>query len=237
MTDKNSIAMPALLHIADAGGFRYGANQSWYPTEWQRNAGCGPTTCAHLVWYLSQTQAQCQPLCTEGTANRHDFVSLMETIWQYVTPGNMGVHTPALFVKGAMRYGEEQGVPLAANVLTVPLRAKARPSLEVVQAFLASSFENNLPVAFLNLSNGALQNLDDWHWVTLIAQDEKGSACMYDQGCSRWIDLALWLKSTTLGGGFVSLRPASLLTEPQAAKTKTGRFIFSTMEGQHAVIQ
>jgi hypothetical protein len=63
-------------------------------------------------------------------------------------------------------------------------------------------------VAFLNLCNGSEKKLDRWHWVTLISLEyaeggERVFADILDAGIIKRIDLALWYKTTTLGGGFV----------------------------------
>lgn len=206
MSNTFAIQSPQLLHIADSDTICYGANQSWYPTSWQRNAGCGPTNCTHLLWYLSQTREDCRPLCPNGETGREPFTRLMETVWRYVTPGSMGVHSPAVFAEGAVKYGKERGVPLEADVLRIPTLVKARPAEASIFAYLSAAFAKDLPVAFLNLSNGALENLENWHWVTLVGLEGQ-HARMYDQGESHLIDLALWLKTSSLGGGFVTLVP------------------------------
>lgn len=206
MTNAPSIASPELLKITEDDQVFWGADQAWYATKWQQNAGCGPTNCAHLMYYLACTRDGCSPLCPEKRPTRGGFRALMDSVWHYVTPGKMGVHTTDLFTDGAMRYATERGVPLSAKSLEIPASRKARPGTDAVHAFLDAAFANDLPVAFLNLSRGALRNLEGWHWVTLIALKD-GKAHVVDQGNSYWIDLDLWLKTSRMGGGFVILEP------------------------------
>lgn len=200
-----SIAQADLLHICDpAPG--YGADQEWYGTEWQRKSGCGPTSCAHLLWYLSRTRLGCGALCPYDGFNRAGFVRLMEDVWQYITPGRMGVNSTSIFTRGAVRYAQDRGLHLHCRVLNIPLLQGDRPEFTQVAEFLECAFEDDLPVAFLNLSNGTLTNLENWHWVTLVAASG-GKAMMYD-ACERTeIDLETWLRTTRLGGGFVALEP------------------------------
>lgn len=201
-----SLCNPALLHLKDGPFTRYGASQTGYRTDWQRKAGCGPTVCSHLLWYLARTRAECAGLCScDGTTG--GFLSVMEEVWEYVTPGKMGVNTTSMFTQGAVRYGQKRGVSLSARVLEVPLLPGNRPDAGAVFAFLSKAISEDLPVAFLNLSNGALKNLESWHWVTLVSVSDSLEALMYDQGASGTIDLALWLKTTARGGGFVALEP------------------------------
>lgn len=201
---------PELLHISDHGVIRYGANQEWYPTIWQRKAGCGPTVCSHLLWYLAKTRKGCEALCRHDATRREGFLELMKEVWHYVTPGLKGVNTTAIFSEGVSRYGAEKGVDLSCEALEVPALSAVRPRVSEVMGFLVSILKKDLPAAFLNLSNGELKNLDSWHWVTLVAADPgKGTVMMLDQGSHREIDLALWLKTTTLGGGFVCVEAAT----------------------------
>lgn len=203
-----SISSPELLHLTDRQTTYYGANQLWYATEWQRRAGCGPTAASHLLWYLSQSGSGCGPLCTYDCSGRGGFLCLMETVWQYVTPTKMGVNSTDIFTEGALRYARDRGVTLDARVLEISSVPFLRPKPGELSAFLTAAMSDNLPVAFLNLSNGSLRNLDNWHWVTLVSIDPGAlTAQMYDQGARQTIDLGRWLKTTTLGGGFVVLDP------------------------------
>lgn len=202
-----SIQTPELLHIDDHGSVCFGADQEWYSTVWQRRAGCGPTACSHLLWYLSQTRQTCGSLCPYDGTRRNGFLRLMEAVWQFVTPGRMGVNSTKIFQDGAAAYGNSVGVPLRCDVLDIPTLPMHRPSEPELLHFLARAFAQDLPVAFLNLSNGSLHNLDNWHWVTLVSLNrESGVAVMYDQRRRSKIDLSVWLRTTSLGGGFVTVQ-------------------------------
>jgi hypothetical protein len=79
-----------------------------------------------------------------------------------------------------------------------------------VYAFLDEALAQDLPVAFLNLCNGDEANLDEWHWVTIIAlvRDDSGQALLaevLDGGTVKRIDIEKWYASTTRDGGFVVL--------------------------------
>ena len=211
-----TIHSPEFLKINDEqGNIFLGASQMWYESYWQRQAGCGPTTCTNILWYLSKTRHGCAVL-SDGVKNRKkEFLTLMEKVWEYVTPGKMGVNSTKLFVDGIQRYGKEYNVHLNCRVLDIPtsklgvpklgVPKPCRPSIKQVSLFLVELFEKDLPVAFLNLSNGRLDNLDNWHWVTLIGfNSDRRVALMYDQGVCQEIDIELWLETTALGGGFVA---------------------------------
>ena len=207
MTLINSrIHNPEYLHIYDKDDtFAYGLDQEWFPMLWQRRAGCGPTTASNLMLYFQQKQ-------TPRKAQKAEAVLLMQELWSLVTPGIMGVHLLNQFTKGVEVFLPKLPLALTEQTLKIARAKEKRPSLAQVVEFLVASFEADSPVAFLNLSKGSLKNLDEWHWVTLVAieQEEQGKpvyATVYDASLTWKIDLGLWLETTTRGGGFVSYHP------------------------------
>ena len=208
MNERISITSPEVLQLSSGDAVCYGGDQEWYATRRQRMSGCGPTTTSNLIWYLCATRPDvCGGLFDPCDCRRTEMLRLMETMWYYVKPGMHGVNRPSLLADGAVRYAAVRGVSLNARVLDVPEDPSLRPSPARTLAFLCEAFADDLPVAFLNLSNGALQNLDNWHWVTLIAADSTLHAEMYDQSARTIIDVKQWLDTTTKGGAFVVLSP------------------------------
>ena len=58
------LAGDSSLTIAGEDGRRYyGADQAWFSRFWRRKAGCGPTTAAVQMAYLSRTRPGLAPLC------------------------------------------------------------------------------------------------------------------------------------------------------------------------------
>lgn len=132
---------------------------------------------------------------------------LMEQMWKFVTPGRMGVNRASILESGANNYASEKGVPIYCDVLEIPFLGR-RPKIAQVSDFMEKSINNDVPVVFLNLSNGKESRLESWHWVLLTGYDtENKKAVMYDQSNMTQIDLALWLRTTLLGGAFVSIHP------------------------------
>ncbi|MDR1070779.1 MAG: hypothetical protein LBL37_08380 [Gracilibacteraceae bacterium] len=212
------IRSPELYDFTDPDGQpSYGANQTWYATEWQRRAGCGPTVFAHLVWYIARTREKYASLCPYAGNDTGGFLPLMEDAWRHITPGKQGVNKTAMFAAGAVSYGAERNVPLRPHVREIPAPVRRRPPLADIEQFITGFLTDDLPVAFLNLSNGLLTNLDSWHWVTLIAYETAGhTALMYDQSRSAVIDIGLWLRTTAFGGGFVAVVPSLELGQPNS---------------------
>lgn len=138
---------------------------------------------------------------------------MMQEMWSLVTPGIMGVHLLSQFTKGVDIFLPKLPFRLKEQTLKIAKAKEKRPSLDTVVDFLVASFEADSPVAFLNLSRGSVKNLDEWHWVTLVAVEQEGMgkpvyATLYDASQTWKINLGLWLETTARGGGFVSYHPA-----------------------------
>lgn len=183
-----------------------GADQEWFPRPWQRRAGCGPTAAAVVLDYLSAVRPELAALGPHG-----DFVSYMEALWTYLTPGPMGLDKAESFALGCRSFALSRGAALDCPILPIPRRGKgARPGREETETFLARALDNDCPAAFLNYSRGDLPNLDSWHWVPLIAcagGDGTLTASALDGGEEKTLDLALWLETSRLGGAFVLVLP------------------------------
>lgn len=205
MANALAIASPQFLQLTEGENIYYGGDQEWYPTHWQRRAGCGPTTASLLMLYLSRTREGAQALCDKAPT-KDGFLDLMEEVWLHINPGSRGVHKPHIFTGGAQRYGMQQGLNVVSETFHIPPAKNERPSAEELCAFMKSAMEGDRPVAFLNLSNGKVENLYGWHWVVLGSfNEETMHASMYDEGKLTEIDLALWLETTVLGGALVTL--------------------------------
>ena len=208
----HALTRPERFTLADGAERRFrGADQDWFRDVWQRRAGCGPTAAAMILDYLSAVRPELAALAAPGGRTREDFLSYMETLWTYVTPGTRGLDRPESFALGCRSFALSRGVVLDSRLLTVPRRGKGgRPDPDQLRTFLAWALDADSPVAFLNWSNGDLPNLDSWHWVPLIAcrgQGRELTAAVLDGGEEKLVDLALWLKTSLLGGAFVRVYP------------------------------
>lgn len=214
MADGQDIRLrsPELLHLEDANGNRsHGFNQEWYGSEWQRRAGCGPCVAANLLLYLHRTRRLVLPFTLD---NRTDLLAFMEAVWVHVTPTAMGLHTLKRFCGGVHAFLYAHAVPLDCRTFGVSRRRGARPPFEALAGFIAEGLRSDGPVAFLNLSNGTVRNLEPWHWVTLVAIGDDPSADafpaeIYDGEQAIRVDLRQWYNTTTLGGGFLYLAGGS----------------------------
>ena len=207
---KITISAPESLNVkSDNGKIYTGGSQEWYTNDWHRKAGCGPTVASNLVWYIYRTSSglKLQPELisySRENSGQNSFLELMDEMITFITPTLRGVNTSAIFYEGFIKYGEKHGVKFAPSVLEIPCKASKRPEPDTVREFIAAALQADSPVAFLNLSNGTLKNLENWHWVTIIAfEPDSMTADICDQGEILTIDLGEWLRTTMLGGAFV----------------------------------
>jgi hypothetical protein len=157
-----------------------------------------------MIWYLDRSRPEIGSRFSLDRYDRDRFLQLQTEMFGFVTPTMRGVHNSDIFTKGIVNYGEAHGVKIATSVLDVP--QFMRPSVKSVYDFVAEGLQSDCPVAFLNLSNGNQHQLDNWHWVTIIAIDDAMSAKICDQGRIIHVNLGAWLRTTMLGGAFVFVR-------------------------------
>ncbi|MFV0414326.1 MAG: hypothetical protein ACK5L3_13865 [Oscillospiraceae bacterium] len=201
-----ALRQPELFVFTDGASTYYGPDQEWYPEKWQQQAGCGPTVCSQLVWYLSKAAVGGQGLWPAAGQTKEEFLPLMLEVWNYVTPGMQGTNTTGLFSGGAVNYAKARGVSLAPRVFEVGNIISQR-SLPGMVDFLVGELADNVPVAFMNLSNGKEDQLESWHWVNLISFNPQTMVAQsYDNGQKLEINMKNWLGTSLLGGGLVSLR-------------------------------
>ncbi len=206
-----SISNTDLFKIIDESSQQtyYGCNQTWYATKWQRLAGCGPSAASNIIYYLSHNPAVSNSAQRIG---KETYLMLMKEMWKYVTPTLKGVSTTKRFYKGVLSYADSKGQRIQYASCDLPKKKMQRPPFPEVLHFVETGITQDIPVAFLNLCNGEVENFDRWHWVTIISLEytEDGNSAfvsVLDEGVIKKIDLALWYNTTTLGGGFVYFTP------------------------------
>lgn len=177
----------------------FGFNQEWYKSKWQRLAGCGPTAASSLIYY---------GLHSDQKLEKNKALEIMETVWDYVTPGMGGVYKRSMFTGGLQRYFDKHEIKATIESIEITKNKKTRMSLIDTVNFLENGLNNNALIAFLNLDNGDEEKLDQWHWVVVSGIDvhENHSQVfinIIDDGKLFAIDLDLWLRTTKKGGAFV----------------------------------
>ncbi|NTV90218.1 MAG: hypothetical protein HGA22_07630 [Clostridiales bacterium] len=198
--------------VGDAGkaSAHYGSDQEWFSKWWKRLSGCGPSVATNLLLYSIRLDALKNSSGHPGELSRSEVSEFMEEVWNYVTPGVKGLNTTYKFHTGLSAYSRDKNLNICHKVLDVPKSRKVRPALPEVTDFLAEALNQDCPVAFLNLDNGEEKKLDAWHWVTVTGMekdinDHSHSVLLHiiDNGVELTLNLAKWLHTTKLGGGFV----------------------------------
>ena len=210
----HTISHPELFTLAtQEGTFLRGGDQEWFSDPWRRRAGCGPTTAAMLLAYMAWSIPSLAPMAPRDGRTQEGFLAYMNEVWSYVTPGSRGLDHPEYFALGCRSFALSKGCCLEAELLEIPpLGDPDRPSEASCRAFLTHALECNRPVAFLNFSNGSLDNLDSWHWVPIIAlmDSERLLGTVLDGGREHILDLGLWLETAQPGGALVTLSPVDV---------------------------
>ncbi len=206
--NKCSLSNPDLFKFIDVitQKTHCGHHQECYCTEWQRLSGCGPSAASNLIFYMNYTK--CTLELEQGFIKSKNCLQLMEEIWEYVTPTPEGIPTTKLFYEDVILYTKSKGINVDYYFCDLPKNKANGPDLNKIIIFLEEALLKDSPVAFLNLCNGKVENLDPWHWTTIISleyEDNSSNAFVYilDEGIIKKIDLELWYNTTTLGGGFV----------------------------------
>jgi len=184
----------------------YGYHQECYATEWQRLSGCGPSAATNILSYLSHTRSILG--LDQIFNNKKNCLPPMEEIWKYVTPTTEGIPTTKIFYEAVLSYTRSKGLNVEYDFCDLPEDKVNRPKLKEIIKFIEGALLKDAPIAFLNLCNGGVKNLDPWHWVTIIsleyANDGRSAFVnILDEGKIKKIDFELWYTTTTLGGGFV----------------------------------
>lgn len=196
------------IHVVDQSGFEYfGCDQNWYESAWQQMSGCGPSTAATLLLYLQKSGQIDLPI---HVMQQKDCRLLMDEVWSHVTPTEDGIYLIEQFCSGIQRFASSQAITLECHTLGIPERKNQRPELAEAVTFIINGLAQNSPIAFLNLCNGEVDNLEEWHWVTIVALEtdenqEQVLVTIFDGDKSETIDFKRWLQTTDDGGALIFL--------------------------------
>lgn len=181
------------------GSDLYGCDQEWYTKPWQRLSGCGPTAASMMALY------QVNPKHSAKTID--EAKAAMNELWNFVTPGFGGINRLDRFYNGYGKFLISKNIAHLNHALEIPKTVAHRPALSEVIHFLVEGLKADAPIAFLNLNNGKVHNLEAYHWVLITGLDlsdpSLALAHILDGGQRLIIDLGLWLHTTTASGGFI----------------------------------
>lgn len=203
-----------ILKMELEGRIVYGCDQAWFTHSWQEMAGCGPTVGAMMLIYLNSQNPAWQLPYRYGT--REYALAAMQDVWNYIKPGLKGVNSTQKFQNGLRTLCAHYALRCDVHTLDIPRGHENRPGPGETAAFIQKALRQDCPVAFLNLNRGHEPALESWHWVMLhgLYYDNARGCYMgeiIDQSERKSFSLDHWLHRTTLGGGFVYLKPLLFL--------------------------
>jgi hypothetical protein len=208
------ISYPEYIWLRRGDETLYGCDQDWYKIEWRRRAGCGPVAATNILCYLRKKYGFERIPYLNGNIN--EALAAMNDVFMYVRPKRRGLHTVRKFVMGMCKFGRDYGISFRYKYILVRPQREFRPTLNEAVSFIMGGLENDVPIAFLNLDAGDVEDqLQSWHWVTVVGMTRTVRTAeapeapaqtivlrYYDQSKSREVDLGRWLSSTSRGGGF-----------------------------------
>ena len=148
----------------------------------------------NIIWYLNHIRPVFD--LNQDCSSKEKSISFMEEIWTYVTPSTEDIPTTEMLYESVMAYAKTKGLNVNYRVCDVPEKKASRPPLTDVIGFLEKALLKDTPLAFLNLCNGGEENLEPWHWVTVVSLEYEADGKsvfieVLDQGLIKRIDLAL----------------------------------------------
>ncbi len=191
------------LDFISIDGF-YGGDQHWYQDRFMRMAGCSAVCASEACAYLAAHFPALRNLYPGDPRNirQEDFIAFMKTVFQYVTPGFMGMSSIKRFKRCFLEYACAAGVDVRLSLLGgEACAAEARQ-------FIMRAIDAGYCVLYLLLTHKD-QELDEftWHWFTLTGYETEGGAMRVDYatwGKKHTFDFdRLWNTGTLSHGGMV----------------------------------
>ncbi len=222
-----------LRAVASDGSETYGCDQRWYRTKWQQMSGCGPTTASTILIYLQRSGRITLPV---EVRERHECIALMEQVWQYVRPTVRGIYLAEQFCGGIQKFAQAHKLDIDCEALSIcgnsksegrnlwqdfllkplsqPREVKQTDDLQTALEFIETGLEQDTPIAFLNLASGEARDVDEWHWMTIVAllhdqESERAEIRIIDGPKTMSVDFKTWFHTTSLGGSLVYLLPGT----------------------------
>ena len=172
----------------------YGVLQHWYPLFWQRLSGCGPCCATNMLACIDDNTK---------LNTKQDCIDTMQKVWKFVTPGIRGLNKVEKFAKGSNGFFAKYNLPYTCQF--VKCQPQNKNDFDNMIDFLKKSFANDQPVAFLNLCNGEINELERWHWVTIVSIEQKDGeyiATIFDSDLIFEMSLDKWHRTATETASF-----------------------------------
>jgi hypothetical protein len=147
------------------------------------------------------------PDFVDGT--KEDALSVMNYVWDYVTPGINGIPSGKIFTEKFKTMADANKRRVEFQILEVPEDKRFRPDYDDIANIIKEGLISDQPVAFLNIDSGHVKNLDDYHWVVIIGAEFDNDDCViriFDEGVEKELSISEWKSKTVRGGALVYLK-------------------------------
>ncbi len=197
----NSEKDKKFLEIIEEDKTFYGGQQKWHGRKSKVINGCGPVSSANILAYLSIKDPKYKNLYS-GDFTREDFKNFQLEVYDFISPGLLGLISINKFVNKTLEYAHKKGVDLKYQKLIS--RNKNFNYLSSYN-FIINALLKDLPVAAFNLD--PRKNLDfSWHWLVITGiyeENNKIRLIVSSWGKRFDIDFFDYYKSMKFGGGLV----------------------------------
>ena len=112
-----------------------------------------------------------------------------------------GVDTVSKYKDGYDKYLKTSNLELSKSKILI----LEDSSIDEVEDYLVEAINSDYPVAFLNLNNGSENQIDSWHWTTIVSIEKEDSDIyvnVCDEGLLKKVNLSNWIK-TSNNGSFI----------------------------------
>jgi hypothetical protein len=194
------------VQIFNGGKAYYGADQQWFTRRWHSMSGCGPTTASLITMYMAKVFSHtCAPLYPYSLpALKADFTAHMSEMRKFVTPGLMGIKSPAAFASGTVAFAKSRGVNIVPQEISRSLNKKN------AFGFIQKALEQMYMPALLILRNPSRALRDfQWHWMAVTGCDAD-TKCIYVSTYGKEFELPfdlVWQQQSPYKAGCVYFYP------------------------------
>ena len=182
-----------------------GGNQEWFSDFWMHLGGCGALAACDLCicLALNHGMTSCLPF-PSGDLSRKNYEVFGMIMEPYIKPRMGGVTELSFFTEGCGAYLERHGFDVTFSTIS------GEEDYDKAVSFVKDHMENNLPIAYLNLSHKDKEFKDLWwHWfsVTGYRETKEGMKLIFHTyGEENEVDFRrLWNTEMTPKGGMVAV--------------------------------
>ncbi len=219
------------------GRILFGGRQAWYPSAYQRQRGCGPTTAANMLAYLAHRPGfvSLYPPYLEASRAQYNiqdehvfaqagYLHFMQMLWRQLRPSLIGLFRPQRFATEIAFFARRHGVGFKTDIFGIyPWQRRHRRRFRRLVQFIQLGLAQDLPLAMLLYTRGQVREIQGQHWVTVVgirpnADMSQAQLLVLDHGQAREFSLDCWFYTAQGGGAFVRLTQPQAFADPESKR-------------------